>query len=95
MLVLVIVTLSVVWVESSRLPLVVFQHHHSLYHRLEDMFEDWALQTTQSPEYHAYKTDDSDDFRPLRILYQVGVSGDSLYGWRILLICGITNYVEV
>lgn len=58
---------------ASRLPLIVFQHHHNLYHRLEDMFDDWALQTTVSPEYHAYKTDDT-EFRPLRILYQVGVS---------------------
>lgn len=54
---------------SSRLPLIVFQHHH-LYHKLEDALEEFALQTTVSPEYLAYNT----DYRPLRVLYQVGVS---------------------
>lgn len=71
---------------ASRLPLIVFQHHHNLYHRLEDMFDDWALQTTVSPEYHAYKTDDT-EFRPLRILYQVGVSSCDIPTINYLLYC--------
>ncbi|KAG8284075.1 hypothetical protein J6590_003766 [Homalodisca vitripennis] len=79
-------------VNGSRLPLIVFQQHHHLFHRLEDMFDDLALQTTVSPEYHAYRTVAESDYRPLRILYQVGevqstqpaladLRSDTLYGY--------------
>lgn len=69
-----LVLVTVQCTSPSRLPLIVFQHHHHPFHRLEDMFEDdWSLPTVPPQEYHAYKTDDT-DYRPLRILYQVGVS---------------------
>ncbi|XP_046678881.1 protein giant-lens [Homalodisca vitripennis] len=81
-------------VNGSRLPLIVFQQHHHLFHRLEDMFDDLALQTTVSPEYHAYRTVAESDYRPLRILYQVGESEEELPVCRPWSVCSKVDMYE-
>lgn len=58
---------------ASRLPLVVFQHHHSHHYHVDNLFDDLGIHlgttTTVSPDYGL-----EHNSRPLRVLYQIGVS---------------------
>jgi hypothetical protein len=62
---------------SSRLPLVVFQHHHNHHRHLYDEQDIQQLEETTAPagDYHHFPHNNHfTDGKGIRVLYQVGVS---------------------
>jgi len=78
-LAVVFVGMAVVGVaRSSRLPLVVFQHHQNHHHHLYDEQDIQQLEETTAPagdyNHHLPHFHHFNDGRGIRVLYQVGVS---------------------